>query len=183
MTFGRHHVYTFDKRYFRFPGIRTSQCQFLVARDFKDGNFTILASSHSITVITRDAVVRIYRDGLVKSQGIVEEKDRRMLHAMVYDELPMQFENTTIVRDGPYINLTNDLGFSLECDMEHFLCSYNVSGFYHNRTAGKVFAKSRSMCLSVIRESYSVCINSVWGQDGWMSHYFHFAQKQNKGDI
>lgn len=161
MTFGRHHVYTFDKRYFRFPGIRTSQCQFLVARDFKDGNFTILASSHSITVITRDAVVRIYRDGLVKSQGIVEEKDRRMLHAMVYDELPIQFENTSIVRDGPYINLTNDLGFSLECDMEHFLCSYNVSGFYHNRTAGKVFAKSRSMCLSVIRESYSVCINSV----------------------
>lgn len=159
MTFGRHHVYTFDKRYFRFPGIETSQCQFLVARDFKDGNFTILASSDSITVITRDAVVRIYRDGLVKSQEIVEEKDRRMLHAVVYDELPLQFENTTIVRDGPYINLANDLGFSLECDMEHFLCSYNVSGFYRNRTAGKVFAKSRSICLSVIRESYSVCIS------------------------
>lgn len=134
MTFGRHHIYTFDKRYFRFPGFKNPQCQFLVTRDFKDGNFTIKAESDSITVITRDAVVKIYRDGLVRSQGITE--DLNMLKSSVFDELPVQFENTTVVRDGPYINLTNDFGFSVQCDMEHFICSYIVSGFYHNRTAG-----------------------------------------------
>ena len=136
MIFGGHHFYTFDKRYFRFPGFTKPQCLYLVARDFKDGNFTITASSDSVRILTRDALVRINRNGLVMSQGITTENNMNIQENRVYDELPVQFENTTVVRDGPYINLTNDYGFSVECDMEHFICSYIVSGFYHNRTAG-----------------------------------------------
>ena len=132
MTFGKH-IYTFDKRYFRFPDVKKSDCQYLVTRDFKDGNFTVISASESIIVITQDAVVKIYRNGVVKSQGITNEN---VLESSLFDELPVKFENTTVVRDGPYINLTNDFGFSVECEMEHFICSYVVSGFYHNRTAG-----------------------------------------------
>ena len=153
MTFGRHHIYTFDKRYFRFPGFKKSQCQFLVARDFKDGNFTIKIASDSISIATRDALVKISRSGVVNSQGIVTDNEMNVLDSSVYNELPVQFENTTIVRDGPYIILTNDFGFSVECDMEHFLCSYNVSGFYHNRTAGMFYAKA---CVSLMYYGFAL---------------------------
>jgi len=153
MMFGRHHIYTFDKRYFRFPGFKKSQCQFLVTRDFKDGNFTIMAGSDSISVITRDAVVKIYRNGLVRSQGITKNNKMNMLESSVYDELPVQFENTTVVRDGPYINLTNDFGFSVQCDMEHFICSYIISGFYHNRTAG-MYRSNMFFCTSITKKRF-----------------------------
>ena len=80
--------------------------------------------------------MKIYRNGIVKSQGITGDDERNVLTSSVFDELPVRFENTSVIRDGPYINLTNDFGFSVECDMKHFVCSYVVSGFYHNRTAG-----------------------------------------------
>ena len=135
MIFGKN-IYTFDKRYFRFPGIKGSNCKYLLSRDFKEGNFTILSAPEVILIITQDALVKIHRNGQVVSQGIaVNDKTNSLTHNL-FEELPVKFENTTIVRDGPFINLTNDFGFSVECDMEHFVCSYVVSGFYHNRTAG-----------------------------------------------
>lgn len=135
MIFGKN-IYTFDKRYFRFPWIKGSNCKYLVSRDFKDGNFTILFSPEVIVIITQDALVNIHRNGEVISQGITGMDKTNGLTRDFFKELPVKFENTTIVRDGPFINLTNDFGFSVECDMEHFVCSYEVSGFYHNRTAG-----------------------------------------------
>lgn len=129
MIFGKH-FYTFDKRYFQFPGMKEPECEYLVARDFKDGNFTVISASESLIITTNDAVVKIYRDGRVKMEDLLS------IEAKLFEELPVQFKNTTVVRDGPYINLTSDFGFSVECDMEHFVCSHVVSGFYHNRTAG-----------------------------------------------
>ena len=102
-----------------------------MARDFKDGNFTVISASESLIITTNDAVVKIYRDGKVRLEDLLSPE------AKLFQELPVQFKNTSVVRDGPYINLTNDFGFSVECDMEHFICSHVVSGFYHNRTAGK----------------------------------------------
>ena len=134
MTFGHRHFFTFDKRYFQFPAFQKRECQYLAARDFKDGNFTITTDYESISVVTNDAQVKMYLSGVVKSQGT--DYQTNVYEDNVRDELPVKFKNTTVVRDGPYINLTNDLGFSLECDMEHFVCSYVISGFYHNRTLG-----------------------------------------------
>ncbi|KAK2567952.1 hypothetical protein P5673_007851 [Acropora cervicornis] len=90
-----------------------------------------MSSSNSITITTKDAMVKIYRDGLVRSQGM---SINAVPNSKVYEELPVMFERTMVVRDGPFIKLTGDL--TVECDMEHFICSYVVSGFYHNRTAG-----------------------------------------------
>ncbi|XP_068740726.1 uncharacterized protein [Montipora capricornis] len=131
MTFGRSHIYTFDKRFFSIPSLTRPQCQYLVARDFQDGNFTIVAASDSITIITKDALLKIYRDGRVRSQGI---RMHTVLDSQVYEELPVMFERTTVIRDGAFIKVNGDV--NVECDMEHFVCSYIVSGFYHNRTAG-----------------------------------------------
>ena len=131
MTFGRNHIYTFDKRFFSIPSLTRPQCQYLVARDFQDGNFTIVAASDSIRIITKDALLRIYRDGRVRSQGI---RMHTVLDSQVYEELPVMFERTTVIRDGAFIKVNGEV--NVECDMEHFVCSYIVSGFYHNRTAG-----------------------------------------------
>lgn len=131
MTFGRNHFYTFDKRFFSIPNFDNPHCLFLIARDFRDGNFTIMSSSNSITITTKDAMVKIYRYGLVRSQGM---SINAVPNSKVYEELPVMFERTMVVRDGPFIKLSGDL--TVKCDMEHFVCSYIVSGFYHNRTAG-----------------------------------------------
>lgn len=53
-----------------------------------------------------------------------------------FKEFFVKFENIIIVWDGLFINLINDFGFFVECDMEYFVCSYEVFGFYYNRMVG-----------------------------------------------
>ena len=129
LIFGRDHFYTFDQRYFHFPGYRTSQCQYLAARDFLHGNFTILTGRDSITILLKDADLVIYRTGKLISYDRLQKR--------TLTGLPVQFRDTTVKRNITHIVVNNTLGFDVVCDIKHFVCSITTSGFYHNATAGK----------------------------------------------
>ena len=128
MIFGRDHFYTFDKRHFQFPGYQNQRCLYLAARDFREGNFTVMTDRNSLVVLLNDCEITIYRDGRVTSSS--------KLQRLVFKELPVQFTNTSVSRNTTFIVVNNTYGFELACDMKHFVCSITTSGFYHNSTAG-----------------------------------------------
>merc|ERR1719494_12425 len=117
MIFGRPHVLTFDGKYFEFPGYRRPECTYVLARDSHDGHIKI---GHDGAVET---VVKILPDGKVVTDG----------H---FKELPVEMANTTVSRQGSVIKVVNTKGLEVVCDLEHFLCTINVAGWYHNKLAG-----------------------------------------------
>lgn len=44
------------------------------------------------------------------------------------------FECMIVIRDGVFIKVNGEV--NVECDMEYFVCSYIVFGFYYNRMVG-----------------------------------------------
>lgn len=53
-----------------------------------------------------------------------------------HTELPVQTFNTTVSREGSFILLRHDLGLEIICDVEHYLCTFNIARWYHGRMAG-----------------------------------------------
>jgi hypothetical protein len=127
MIFGDNHVYTFDGRYFEFPGYQNRECTYVLARDFVDKNFTLLSTEDSITLITRDVAVEIDSKNIVRINGKSKPT-----------ELPYQTENAnvTVMRKGDWVNVTTVYGLSLLCDSKNLNCLVNISGYYHNKTLG-----------------------------------------------
>ncbi|CAH1244186.1 APOB [Branchiostoma lanceolatum] len=126
ITFGQH-VLTWDERLYDVPEANSDDCVYVLARDFDDGNFTILSSKDGITVQLPTAVVQINKESHVRVDGSKQPT-----------ELPYQSEekNITILRQGPYVNITTRDGVSVRCDAISEICVYNISGWYHNKTLG-----------------------------------------------
>lgn len=60
MIFGKPHVYTFDGKYFRFPGYQNERCTYVLARDVRDNKFTLLSQETALILITDDANVKVF---------------------------------------------------------------------------------------------------------------------------
>lgn len=67
MIFGGPHVYTFDGKYYTFPGYKKSDCTYVLARDVRDNKFTILSQETAIIVLTEDSSVKINQNGKVET--------------------------------------------------------------------------------------------------------------------
>jgi hypothetical protein len=59
MIFGKDHVYTFDSKYFRFPGYNNEHCTYILARDVRDNKFTLMSQETALLLITEDANVKV----------------------------------------------------------------------------------------------------------------------------
>lgn len=103
----------------------------MIARDFVDGHFTVLATQNSYIIMTPDSNIEIYKDGTIKANTGYSQ--------IVVTDLPVQFEDMYALRDGPYIRvISEERGFEFELEMEHFIFGAYISGFFHNRTLGKL---------------------------------------------
>ena len=136
MIFGGPHVYTFDNTYYTFPGYRNPLCTYVLARDVRDNKFTILSQETAIIIITEDSNVKILQDGKVESVIKITSSGKK-LSGDYTNELPVQSANTTVTREGSFIVLRHDLGLEIICDVEHYLCSFNIDRWYHGRMAGE----------------------------------------------
>ena len=61
-------------------------------------------------------------------------------------ELPVETLNTTVQREGSFIILRHDLGLEIVCDVEHYLCTFNIAKWYHGRMAGNTCLSRRAKC-------------------------------------
>ena len=89
---GSQHYMTFDRRFYEFAG----ECSYLLARDFIDGTFSVIVNyervqgrtvKKSLTIISSGKQVEVFSDARVIVDG-------------TRVEMPLAFDNTTIIRLG-----------------------------------------------------------------------------------
>ena len=119
---------TFDKKFYEFSG----ECSYLLARDFIDGYFSVVAnyqsqsgevSKKSMTVFCKDKQVEVFPDGQVMLEGRSTD-------------LPLEVEGTIIKRVASMIFINNPNGINIDCDLVHDRCTVAVSGWYFGKTGG-----------------------------------------------
>ncbi|CAH1158795.1 unnamed protein product [Phyllotreta striolata] len=127
MIVGSKFYATFDRKFYQFRG----KCTYLLAQDFVDRNFTILASydqtgtTNELLLIVKKEIVRIdfFNDRVLAGDSKVER-------------LPMQIGETYLYKDSGLFKAESQLGFILECNMKFHTCMFEMSGWYYGKTAG-----------------------------------------------
>ncbi|RZC36402.1 apolipophorin, partial [Asbolus verrucosus] len=118
------HIFTFDGKHLTFPG----KCNYVLARDAVDGNFTIVGS---------------YNNGLLTAISLTQGSDTVTLkkHGQVTlnnapAELPVRKPNVAAYRNNERIVLVSSYGARVTCGPELVVCAINLSGFYHGKIRG-----------------------------------------------
>ncbi len=119
---------TFDKKFYEFSG----ECSYVLARDFIDGNFSVVANydsvggsktKKSLTVMVDNKPIEIFPNFKVLVDG------RR-------SEMPVQFGSTVVRRLGNFIRVDSNRGVTVTCNLPYNRCTVNVTGWYYAKTGG-----------------------------------------------
>ncbi|XP_058128999.1 apolipophorins [Anopheles ziemanni] len=118
------HFFTFDDKHFTFPG----SCSYLLASDFVDGNFSIVADMDkgrlkSVTLVDKDSTVELTSKAVVKYNG--KESD-----------LPLYQKDVYVFRRYYTVTVGTKYGAQVMCTTDLKLCHFFVSGFYLGRLRG-----------------------------------------------
>lgn len=118
------HFFTFDGRHLTFPG----QCGYILARDFVEGNFSIVANLvdgklKSISLTDKSGYAEISSGGALQVNGKAAEYPHHQttLHAW---------------RSYHTVSLLTQYGAGVECSSDLMTCHIRVSGFYSGKTRG-----------------------------------------------
>lgn len=130
MLAGNQHFITFDKTHFDFLG----ECSYLLARDFVDGNFTVIVN---YAQVGRDpAIVMKSLTILSNDKKIDIGSDYKITVDDTKVELPQLLDDTLITREESVVVVENAKGLLVRCNFIHNLCTVHISGFYFGKTAG-----------------------------------------------
>uniref|UniRef100_A0A182SBJ4 VWFD domain-containing protein n=1 Tax=Anopheles maculatus TaxID=74869 RepID=A0A182SBJ4_9DIPT len=118
------HFFTFDDKHFTFPG----SCSYLLASDFVDGNFSIVADMDngrlkSVTLVDKDSTVELNSKAVVKYNG----KDT---------DLPIFQKDVYVFRKYYTVTIGTKYGAQVMCTTDLKICHFFVSGFYFGRLRG-----------------------------------------------
>uniref|UniRef100_A0A2M3ZDY1 Putative apolipophorins n=1 Tax=Anopheles braziliensis TaxID=58242 RepID=A0A2M3ZDY1_9DIPT len=118
------HFFTFDDKHFTFPG----SCSYLLAHDFVDGNFSIVAdmdNGHlkSVTLVDKESTVELTSKAAVKLNG--KETD-----------LPIHQKDAFAYRQYYTVTVGTKYGAVVMCTTDLKICHFFVSGFYFGRLRG-----------------------------------------------
>uniref|UniRef100_A0AAG5D4D0 Vitellogenin domain-containing protein n=1 Tax=Anopheles atroparvus TaxID=41427 RepID=A0AAG5D4D0_ANOAO len=118
------HFFTFDDKHFTFPG----SCSYLLASDFVDGNFSIVADMDngrlkSVTLMDKESTVELTSKAVVKFNG--KETD-----------LPIHQKDVYAFRKYYTVTVGTKYGAQVMCTTDLKICHFFVSGFYLGRLRG-----------------------------------------------
>uniref|UniRef100_A0A182QBN2 Vitellogenin domain-containing protein n=1 Tax=Anopheles farauti TaxID=69004 RepID=A0A182QBN2_9DIPT len=118
------HFFTFDDKHFTFPG----SCSYLLASDFVDANFSIVADLDngrvkSVTLVDKDTTVELTGKAVVKVNG--KETD-----------LPIHQKDVYVFRKYYTVTIGTRYGAQVMCTTDLKICHFFVSGFYFGRLRG-----------------------------------------------
>lgn len=118
------HIFTFDGKHLTFPG----KCDYLLARDALDGNFSIVGSYNNglLTAIT------LYD----KSDSVTLKKGGQILLNSANSELPVIKKSLIAYRNYEGVTLLSLYGVRVTCGLQLVTCGITVDGFYHGRLRG-----------------------------------------------
>lgn len=140
MIFGKHHVITFDGKYFEFPKYAQPNCAYLIARDFKTGKFTIYSQKETIIVETPDAKVSIDKYG--KVNGAIKTTKAGVTWSEKVSGVPIETEALTCKRWSHFIKCEFKQGVTIRCNAKHYLCTVELSASLFGKTQGMLNEKS-----------------------------------------
>lgn len=129
---GNQHYVTFDNFHFDYAG----ECSYLLAKDFVDGNFTVYVN------YVRDERLRAVRKSIVMmADGVKIEvsNDYKVTKNDEKVELPQEITPNGIrvtMEDGTIFMGDERRGFAIRCNLEHDICTLELSGFYFAKTGG-----------------------------------------------
>ena len=124
MLIGDKHFVTFDGKMYDFGG----QCSYLLASDFANNRFSIVANYRGRK--------RVSLDVLVDNLNIEMFRDGRVFVNQTRIELPTMINNSYIKQEGSRIILFNKQGFLINCNLVQNICLFKLSGWYFGRTGG-----------------------------------------------
>lgn len=125
---GTQHFITFDQRYYEFSG----ECSYLLVSDFFHQNFSVAANYEG----NGGRVTRKSLSILSNGRQIEVDADFRITLDSKKIEMPLIYEQTSIMRDGQRIIITNDNGYSVNCNLLSDVCTVHVSGWSFGKTGG-----------------------------------------------
>lgn len=118
------HIFTFDQRHLTFPGT----CSYVFARDFVNGNFTIVGS---------------FKAGILDSLTFSDKKDVvtvKKAHEVTLNgaatEMPIRRKDLEVFRLYETVNIVSKSGVRIVCEPHLLGCGIYVSGFYHGQMRG-----------------------------------------------
>lgn len=131
LLIGSQYYKTFDGKFFRFEG----NCQYLLASDFDDGNFSVVVDyenkghpvQKSIIVTDSKDTVAIKPDNTVFINGKQVE---------VAAATPVEAGSFKVVRKGEFVIVKGEKGISVGCAASQDVCAVKVDGFYHGKVLG-----------------------------------------------
>ena len=127
---------TFDGKYYEFPKHPKSTCTYLLARDVVNGNFTILAQAEKIIAETPDAKISIDKSGVV--EGAIKFTKAGITRSERLRGIPVETDGVTCKRYRHYIKCEFKHGVTLKCNVKHFLCSIELSGWHYGKSQGNL---------------------------------------------
>lgn len=119
------HFFTFDNRHLTLAGT----CNYVLAHDTRDGNFTIIGSFNggkfiSLTIMAPGESITLKNNGNI----LVDDKPA---------EYPASTKNLHAFLTLPIVNVKSDYGVHVACSQKApMICSVYVSGFYHGKLRG-----------------------------------------------
>ena len=125
---GTQHFITFDQRHYEFAG----ECSYLLASDFLHDSFSVVANYEG----NNGRVTRKSLTILSNGRQIEVDADFRVTVDNKKIEMPLVYEQTSIMRDGQRIIITNDNGYSVDCNLLFNVCTVQVSGWNFGKTGG-----------------------------------------------
>ena len=151
---------TFDKRFYEYTG----ECSYLLARDFINGHFSVIVNyerirdvptKKSVTVISGDHQFEIFPNAKVLMDG------ETVL------EMPVQMEDTTILRTYHEIRVQNKHGVTVSCNLDRDRCTLEVTGWYYGKTGGLFGTYNNEPVDDFMTPSHIIANNEADFADSW----------------
>merc|ERR1719334_213776 len=108
---GNQHFFTFDGSFIEFAG----DCSYVLARDFDNGEFTVMAG---------DKTIEVFNSG----KTVINKE---------VSELPVDLPEAMVKRSSiDHITIMSKKGMTVSCSLKTEICTVAISGWYFGKTGG-----------------------------------------------
>ncbi|CAE1274677.1 unnamed protein product [Acanthosepion pharaonis] len=127
--FAGQHITTFDGRHLNYK----ATCSYLLARDFVDGNFSVVAN---FDADRRAKTLKSLSLTTAHNEQVEIFPNNKVFYNRQMVKLPLKLTDATVTRQDNLIVVESKRGYKVMCDHDIQLYTVQISGWYFNKMAG-----------------------------------------------